>query len=117
MRRNLSKPLSMGRLAAECRVHLRHLQRLFQQHLGRSPRDYYQRLRLAKARDLVRDTTLPLGEIGEAVGFDSLSHFSRCYVEAFEVRRLHDPFRMIGGPFPEFRLARDQIIGALHVAV
>ena len=51
-----------------------------------------------KARDLVRDTTLPLGQIGEAVGFDSLSHFSRCYVEAFEVRPSFDRKRNFTSP-------------------
>ncbi len=100
MHQNLRRPIPMSRLAGDCGVHLRHLQRLFQSHLGRSPRDYYQRLRLAKARDLVRDTTLRLAEIAEAVGFDSLSHFSRCYLDAFEIRPSADRKSNFTAPIP-----------------
>jgi transcriptional regulator GlxA family with amidase domain len=89
---------SVPAIAAEAGVHLRHLERLFHRHLGVSPRGYYQRLRLAQARDLVQGTMLGLARVAEAVGFDSLSHFSKCYMDAHGVRPSEDRQRHFTTP-------------------
>jgi transcriptional regulator GlxA family with amidase domain len=98
MRRTVSEPLPLPAIAAEAGVHLRHLERLFHRHLGVSPRGYYQRLRLAQARDLVQGTMMGLSQVAEAVGFDSLSHFSKCYMDAHGVRPSEDRQRHFTTP-------------------
>ena len=105
MRRTVSRPLPLPAIAEASGVHLRHLERLFHRHLGVSPRGYYQRLRLALARDLVQGTMMGLSQVAEAVGFDSLSHFSKCYMDAHGVRPSEDRQRHFTTP-GEMRNAR-----------
>jgi transcriptional regulator GlxA family with amidase domain len=102
MRSTVSDPLPLPRIAAEAGIHLRHLERLVHRHLGVSPRGYYQRLRLARARDLVQGTMMGLARVAEAVGFDSLSHFSKCYMDAHGVRPSEDRQRHFTTPGGEF---------------
>jgi transcriptional regulator GlxA family with amidase domain len=98
MRSTLSDPVSLPKIAAEAGIHLRHLERLFHRHLGVSPRGYYQRLRLARARDLVQGTMMGLAQVADAVGFDSLSHFSKCYMDAHGIRPSEDRQRHFTTP-------------------
>jgi transcriptional regulator GlxA family with amidase domain len=98
MRSTVADPVPLPAIAKEAGVHLRHLERLFRRHLGVSPRGYYQRLRLARARDLVQGTMMGLAQVAEAVGFDSLSHFSKCYMDAHGVRPSEDRQRHFTTP-------------------
>jgi transcriptional regulator GlxA family with amidase domain len=98
MRRTVAQPLPIPAIAAEAGVHLRHLERLFHRHLGVSPRGYYQRLRLARARELVQGTMMGLSQVAEQVGFDSLSHFSKCYMDAHGIRPSEDRQRHFTTP-------------------
>ncbi|MEZ5831616.1 MAG: helix-turn-helix domain-containing protein [Dongiaceae bacterium] len=106
MRNTVSDPVPLPAIAAEAGIHLRHLERLFHRHLGVSPRGYYQRLRLSRARDLVQGTMMGLAQVAEAVGFDSLSHFSKCYMDAHGIRPSEDRQRHFTTPgdLPEARL-------------
>lgn len=83
MERTVNNPVSREELADLANVSLRHLERLFRQHLGCSLGEHYLALRLDRARDLVRQTTLSVLEIALACGFTSASHFSRTYRARF----------------------------------
>jgi len=52
-----------------------YLQRTFSRYLGISPAEYQQKLRLAKAKELLRTTDLPVSKIAEDVGMKSISYF------------------------------------------
>ena len=75
----IESPLRAPEIATRTGVSTRQLERLFVHHLGCSPAKYYIRLRLEKARKLLRHSTLSALEIGAACGFTSASHFSRAY--------------------------------------
>jgi len=77
MERNLEQPLTRQELATVANVSLRQLERLFRQHLGRSLGEHYLMLRLDRARDLLRQTSLSVLEVALATGFTSASHFWR----------------------------------------
>jgi transcriptional regulator GlxA family with amidase domain len=94
MRRHAEQPLELRAIAKRAGVHLRHLERLFRRHLDTSPRDFYLRLRLQRARELMQGTTTTLSSIARDVGFDSLSHFSKCYTEAYGTRPSEDRQRL-----------------------
>ena len=79
MERNLEQPLTRQELASWANVSLRQLERLFRQHLGRSLGEHYLTLRLGRARDLLRQTSLSVLEVALASGFTSTSHFWRKY--------------------------------------
>jgi len=79
MEANIREPISQQDLADYAGLSRRQLQRLFQRYLASTPSRYYLRLRLHRARELLRQTNMSLVEISELTGFDSSSHFSRTY--------------------------------------
>lgn len=66
---------SLAALARELGVTDRHLRRAFLGELGVSPVELAQSRRLALARQLLRDTRLPITEVALASGFGSLRRF------------------------------------------
>ncbi|SDI22037.1 AraC family transcriptional regulator, carnitine catabolism transcriptional activator [Pseudomonas benzenivorans] len=83
MQRHSEQPLSSQALAERISVTPRQLERLFRQHLGETPSNFYLALRLDKARQLLRQSELSVLEVGLACGFESSSYFSRCYRARF----------------------------------
>lgn len=83
MENNLEDPLSPEEIADLIGLSSRQVERLFSKHLNTSPKKYYLNLRLEKARNLLRQTKMPITEIGIACGFRSSSHFSKSYRTAF----------------------------------
>lgn len=79
MEANLEDPISPALLAEQVGMSTRQLERLFRRYLHRSPKRYYMEIRLAKARNLLMQTDLPVIEVALACGFASPSHFSKCY--------------------------------------
>jgi len=53
--------------------------RQFHEVIKMSPRDYQQMIRLSKAKDLLCETTLGIGKIGERVGFECPYYFGRIF--------------------------------------
>jgi transcriptional regulator GlxA family with amidase domain len=94
MRRHAQQPVELRVIALRAGIHLRHLERLFRRHLETSPREFYLRLRLQRARELMQCSTATLSAIARDVGFDSLSHFSKCYTEAYGTRPSEDRKRL-----------------------
>lgn len=86
MRRNIEAPLSMAALAEETGLNLRRIERLFQAHLGESPGQFYRRLRLERARELLTHTNLSALEAALMTGFSSSSHFAMAYQRQHGIR-------------------------------
>jgi AraC family transcriptional regulator of adaptative response / DNA-3-methyladenine glycosylase II len=70
---------SIGDLATELGVSERHLRRATEARLGVSPVELAQSQRLALAKQLLQDTTLPLTEIAFAAGFGSVRRFNAVF--------------------------------------
>ena len=85
MENNIEEPLTPDEISQVVALSTRQLERLFAQHLNTSPRRYYLRLRLEKARDLLRQTDLSVTDICVTCGFKSLSHFSKSYRKAYGI--------------------------------
>lgn len=83
MEDNLEMPLSCAKIAMECGVTIRQLQRLFLKFVGRSPCKVYHELRLHRAQALLRQTDMSIIEVALACGFQSPSSFSRNYRKLF----------------------------------
>jgi transcriptional regulator GlxA family with amidase domain len=90
MERRLASPAPRDELAKAAGVSVRQLERLFTSHLGVTIEQHYLTLRLAKARALLRQTSMPVVEIGAECGFASASHFARVYRRAFDVSPSRD---------------------------
>ena len=79
----LEEPLSQTELAQKASLSTRQLERLFRKYLSTTPTRYYLNLRLARARHLLRQTSMSILSIALACGFVSASHFSKCYREIY----------------------------------
>lgn len=75
----LDQPLSLDDLAATFDLSRRHLTRLFAEHRGEAILAYLQRLRVARAKELLQ-TQMSILQIAEAVGLHSPSHFSALFL-------------------------------------
>ncbi|BES73197.1 helix-turn-helix domain-containing protein [Marinobacter nanhaiticus D15-8W] len=76
---NLETPFTLGEMADQASLSIRHLTRLFQKETGRSPMEFVERARLDKARRLLQDTDLPLKSIAFRCGFSSDDQFRRTF--------------------------------------
>ncbi|MCH4564932.1 GlxA family transcriptional regulator [Halomonas sp. EGI 63088] len=83
MEANLEEPIALDELAEYVDVSRRQLERLFQKYLHCSPSRYYLKLRLTRARQLLKQTPMSIIEVASACGFVSTPHFSKCYREFF----------------------------------
>ena len=71
--------LVLGRLAREAGVSEFHFCRLFKKTTGFAPSRYFIRMRMEKARRLLRETTKSVIEVGLDVGYSSPSHFAHIF--------------------------------------
>ncbi|GGK40372.1 GlxA family transcriptional regulator [Salinarimonas ramus] len=83
MEETVEEPLPCAELARGAGFSQRQLERLFVKYLGEPPTRYYMKVRLQRARHLLRQTSLPVLEIALACGFVSASYFSKTYLEHF----------------------------------
>ncbi len=83
MEDNLEQPLSIKTIAERISLSSRQVHRLFQTYLGKSPGRYYLGLRLEKARQLLRQTSLPIMDVALACGFSSNASLTKSYTTFF----------------------------------
>ncbi|MBB3062000.1 GlxA family transcriptional regulator [Microbulbifer rhizosphaerae] len=79
MEANIEEPIELEELASFVGISRRQLERLFLKHLNCTPSRYYLKLRLNRARQLLKQTTNSIIEVAAMCGFVSAPHFSRCY--------------------------------------
>ena len=83
MEANLEDPLPQTEIARRTVLSTRQLERLFRKYLNTTPTRYYLNLRIARARYLLRQTSMSILSVALACGFVSASHFSKCYRETY----------------------------------
>jgi AraC family transcriptional regulator len=83
----LAEPISLGQLAGLCALSEYHFARMFRVSFGLPPHQYVLARRMSRARELLRCTALPLGEIALACGFASASHFTNRFRQVLGGRR------------------------------
>ncbi len=74
--RHLDTPLSLERLASVAGMDLFRFARAFKQSTGSSPHRYILEARITRAKELLRDRSVPITEIALQTGFATPSHFS-----------------------------------------
>jgi AraC family transcriptional regulator of adaptative response/methylated-DNA-[protein]-cysteine methyltransferase len=80
-------------LASRLGIGARHLDRLFQRHVGASPLQVARTMRVQRAKRLLDQTRLPMSEVAARSGFASLRRFNAVFAEVYkrppsDVRRL-----------------------------
>lgn len=71
--------LSLGEVARHAGISPFYLCKKFKEVTGLNFTDYVSRLRVEKAKELLSDPNLRVSEIAYQTGFQSLSHFNRCF--------------------------------------
>jgi transcriptional regulator GlxA family with amidase domain len=85
MESNVREPLSLDELADYLSVSRRQLERLFLKYLHCTPSRYYLKLRLIRARQLLKQSALPVMQVAAECGFISTQHFAKRYREHYAV--------------------------------
>ncbi len=79
MEKKLGEEFRLGDLAHDIGMSEYHFSRLFKRATGHSPSQYFIKLRMTKARQLLIETERSIIEIGMDVGYSSASHFSQVF--------------------------------------
>lgn len=76
-----NQAVNIENLAAELNVGYSWFRRSFSEYTGLSPAQYHLQLRLSRAREQLRVTTLPVTTISQQLGFQSPEYFARIFKE------------------------------------
>jgi AraC-like DNA-binding protein len=77
MHSRFDQPLSVHKIAAASYVSASHLSSLFQRQMKMTPMQYLERVRMERAKALLRFTSLSVTEIAIAVGYRDSNYFAR----------------------------------------
>ncbi|MBO9619911.1 MAG: helix-turn-helix domain-containing protein [Niabella sp.] len=81
----LESDVCMTAIAKQLTVSYSKFRKDFKQVTGLSPNQYHLELRLGKAAELLRASNLPVIEVAEQTGFETLFYFSRIFKKKFQV--------------------------------
>jgi AraC family transcriptional regulator len=73
---NLDQPLTLDAMAAHVGISPLYLARAFKAAIGQSPHQYVLARRIERAKELLRNTEMPIIDVALSVGFSSQSHLS-----------------------------------------
>lgn len=85
MQAHLEAPLPLDTLCRMAHLHPATARRQFLKQFGETPGRYYTGLRLARARSLLSNSALSVGEIAALAGFEDASAFARAYRQRYGV--------------------------------
>jgi transcriptional regulator GlxA family with amidase domain len=91
---HLDRPLNVATLAAMANVSPSHFFALFKQRMGCSPMDYFTRIRMRHACQLLDSTSARVKEVAAALGYDDPFYFSRVFKSLSAVAPMH--YRSLG---------------------
>lgn len=73
------EPVAVSALAEKLHVSYSWFRGIFRRYTGMAPAQYHMQLRLNRARELLKNTQLPIGRISDQLGFESAPYFSRVF--------------------------------------
>lgn len=80
---NITGEVDLVALSAELGVSRRQVERLFEKHVGVSPKQYLNGLRLERARGLLSETDMSVSEVAYACGFQTVNTFSKAFRQRY----------------------------------
>nr|WP_281352431.1 GlxA family transcriptional regulator [Phytoactinopolyspora alkaliphila] len=82
---NVAADLTTSSLATHAGVSVRHLTRLFREHLGEPPAKAVQRIRLETVAGLLTSTELPMSQVARRSGFSSAETMRQAFVTRYGI--------------------------------
>jgi AraC-like DNA-binding protein len=98
--RRYEEKLTLRELAAKAALSPEHFCRAYRGAFGGSPMAYQKELRLREAKDLLSTSSMHIGEIASAVGFQSVYNFSRFFTKRIGCTPTSYRARMLGKKRP-----------------
>ena len=79
MKQNLDKSLTLSELAGVANMSASHYSAVFRQKIQKSPIHFFTFLKIQRACQLLKDTSMRIGEVADQVGYQDAFHFSRIF--------------------------------------
>jgi len=76
---NVYSPVTLGDLCTRFYIGKTQLCKLFEEHIGKSPIEYFSSLKLAEAKKLLRQSELSVSRISDMLCYSSIHNFSRAF--------------------------------------
>lgn len=84
IRENYQRSITVKDIAQLSHLSISALERRFKKHLGLTPKQFINQIRLENARRLLIETQLPIAQIAHETGFTDNSYFTRQFMKYFE---------------------------------
>lgn len=82
---DLSKAPGIEDMARYSAMSATRLKTLFRQVFGIPPYEYFQQHRMLKAKELLKDTRMPVQDIGRSLGYSNMSNFTLAFRKVFKI--------------------------------
>lgn len=82
---NFQNDISVEDIAAFCGLNRSYFGKIFHDTVGKSPQEFLISYRMSKAGELLKLTSLSIGDIGNAVGYTNQLHFSRAFKNTYGI--------------------------------
>lgn len=76
---NINKPITVKDICNSVNISKSVLYKSFQKHLNTSPNQYINEKKIAKAKDLIKNTEMPIKEIADFLGFSNTTYFYKLF--------------------------------------
>ena len=85
MEQNYQREVTVEEIANACQLNRSYFSKLFKEKKGCPPQEYLIRLRLSKAAELMKNSTVSIGDISVSCGYPNQLHFSRAFKQRYGV--------------------------------
>ena len=82
---NFQNDISVEDIAAVCGLNRSYFGKIFKDVIGKTPQHFLLNYRMVKAAELLKLTSLSIGDISNAVGYDNQLHFSRAFKNVYGI--------------------------------
>lgn len=82
---NFQNNISVEDIASVCGLNRTYFGKIFKDSIGKTPQEFLLSFRMAKAAELLKLTSLSIGDIGNAVGYQNALHFSRAFKNIYGI--------------------------------
>ena len=82
---NYQQDISVETISAVCGLNRSYFGRIFKESMGESPQQFLMHYRMAKASQLLKESKLPICQIGTMVNYPNQLHFSRAFKTTYGI--------------------------------
>ena len=82
---NFQNDITIEDIASVCGLNRTYFGKIFKDSIGKTPQEFLLSFRMAKAAELLKLTSLSIGDIGNAVGYQNAPHFSRAFKNIYGI--------------------------------